>query len=138
LSQALSSSRKNSTSLQVFPNPFDFKEHRFSAFSYRSPENKGKLVAGGATGAADGVTAPAGATSTAGGGQGRDGLVGQVGELVLGKDENQQGSGTGSGGTSWVEFHDHHSRSTRRTPILVASKFPNDHGNTAFLAPLRR
>jgi hypothetical protein len=117
LSPALRSSRKNSTSLQVFPNPFDFKEHRFSAFSYRSPENKGKLVAGGATGAAGGITAPAGATSTAGGGHGCDGLVGQVGELVLGKDDKQQESGTESGGRSWVDLHDQHSRSTRRTPL---------------------
>jgi hypothetical protein len=55
--------------------------------------------------------------------------VGQVGELVLDKDDKQQGSGTVSGGRSWVDFHDQNSRSTSRTPLLFGSKFSSDRGN---------
>jgi hypothetical protein len=76
----------------------------------------------------------AGATSTAGGGQGRDGLVGQLDDLLLAKRDEEKESGTDSGGRSWADLHDHDSRSARRTPLGVSSKFLSDRGNTAFLA----
>jgi hypothetical protein len=62
--------------------------------------------------------------------------VGQLDDLLLAKKDEQKRSGTGSGGRSWADFHDHHSHSTRRTPFLVASKFLSDRGNMA-LASLR-
>jgi hypothetical protein len=92
---------------------------------------KGRPVAGGgATDPAGGVGAP-----VADGGSGRDGVIGQLGDVVPG--DKKQGSGTGSGGKSWVDLHQH-SRSTRRNPLLVASRYSSGHCNTAFLAPMWR
>lgn len=53
----------------------------------------------------------AGATTGVGtgGGAGREGLVDQAGNVLLGDREKEQGSGTGSGGRFWVYFHDQHS-----------------------------
>jgi hypothetical protein len=61
--------------------------------------------------------------------------VGQLDDLLLAKNDEQKKSGTNDGGRSWADLHDHHSRSPRRTPLLVSSKFLRDRVNTAFLAP---
>jgi hypothetical protein len=93
---------------------------------------KGEAAAGGgATDLAGGASAPA-----ADGGSGRDGVLGQLGDVVLGN--KQQGSGTRSGGRSWVDLHDQHSRTTRRNPLLVDSKFSSGRGITGSLAPMWR
>jgi hypothetical protein len=91
----------------------------------------GAAAGGGATDPAGGAGAP-----VADDGSGRDGVIGQLGDVVLG--DKQQGSVTGSGGRSWVDLHDQHSRSTRRNPLLVDSRFSSGRGITAFLAPMWR
>jgi hypothetical protein len=53
----------------------------------------GAAAGGGATDLAGGAGAP-----VADGGSGRDGVIGQLGDVVLG--DRKQGSGTGSGGRS--------------------------------------
>jgi hypothetical protein len=87
-------------------------------------------VAGGS------ATDPAGGAGAlvADGGSGRDGVIGQLGDVGLG--DRKQGSGIGSAGRSGVDLHDQHSRSTRRIPLLVAYTFWSGRGNMAFLAPL--
>jgi hypothetical protein len=91
----------------------------------------GVAAGGGATDPAGGAGAPA-----AEGGSGRDGVIEQLGDVVLG--DKQQGSGTGSGGGSWVDLHDQHSRSTRRNLLLVDSRFSSGRGITGSLASIWR